>query len=109
MYEVLRTTAFSNWLAALEDRTGRIAVLSRLDRLALGNVGDTKAVGAGVSELRIDVGPGYRVYFMRVGARVYVVLAGGAKRTQAADIKRAVVMATELKAASPSGAARRSR
>ena len=109
MYEVLRTAAFSNWLAALEDRKGRTAVLSRLDRLALGNVGDSKAVGAGVSELRIDVGPGYRVYFTRVGARIYVVLAGGAKRTQAADITSAINMATELKAASQSGAARRSK
>ena len=109
MYEVLRTAAFSNWLAALEDRKGRTAVLSRLDRLALGNTGDSKTVGAGVSELRIAVGPGYRVYFTRVGAQIYVVLAGGAKRTQAADITRAIKMATELKSASPPGAARRSR
>ena len=109
MYEVLRTAAFSNWLAALEDRKARTAVLSRLDRLALGNAGDSKSVGAGVSEMRIDVGPGYRVYFTRVGAQIYVVLAGGDKRTQAADIKSAIKMATELKAPPPGGAARRSK
>ena len=73
----------------------RIAV--RIDRLALGNPGDVKPVGSGVSEMRIDYGPGYRVYFIQRGAMVIVILCGGDKRTQAADIKRAIKIAADWK------------
>ena len=76
----------------------RAATLTRLARLALGNPGDTKPVGSGVSELRIDVGPGYPAYYMRGGEPIYLMLAGGDKSTQAKDIRRAIEMATALKA-----------
>lgn len=99
MFEVRQTAAFSLWLSALADPISRAAVLTRLGRLALGNHGDAKPVGSGVSELRIDVGPGYRLYYMRAGETVYLMLGGGDKSTQAADIKRATAMASEFKAA----------
>lgn len=70
-------------------------IVARLDRLALGNPGDVKPVGSGVSELRIDYGPGYRVYFMQRGPIVIVLLCGGDKRTQATDIKRAMAIAKD--------------
>ena len=73
----------------------RIAV--RIDRLALGNPGDVKPVGSGISEMRIDYGPGYRVYFMQLGLAVVVILCGGDKKTQAADIKRAIKIAADWK------------
>jgi len=73
----------------------RIAV--RIDRLALGNPGDVKPVGSGISEMRIDYGPGYRVYFMQRGLAVVVILCGGDKKTQAADIKRAIKIAADWK------------
>ncbi len=98
MFEVRQTAAFSIWLAALADPIARAAVLTRLGRLALGNPGDVGSVGSGVSELRIDIGPGYRLYYMRAGEAVYLMLGGGDKSTQAADIKRVIAMATELKA-----------
>lgn len=72
-------------------------MLSRIDRLSEGNPGDVKPVGSGISELRIDFGPGYRVYFMKSGLLVIVLLAGGDKRTQQADIKRAVKIAKDWK------------
>lgn len=98
MFEVRRTAAFSAWLDSLSDRLGRAAVLTRLARLTLGNPGDARPVGSGVSELRIDVGPGYRVYYLRAGQAVYLVLGGGDKSTQVADIRRAVEMAEALRA-----------
>jgi putative addiction module killer protein len=80
---------FTAWLARLRDRQAKARVLVRIDRLETGNFGDTKALGGGVHELRIDWGPGYRVYIGRAGDRVAVLLAAGDKRTQAADVKRA--------------------
>jgi putative addiction module killer protein len=81
----------------LKDRQARLRVLSRVDRLSEGNPGDVKPVGGGISELRIDFGPGYRVYFMKRGPLVIVLLAGGDKRTQPADIKRAIKIAKDWK------------
>lgn len=72
-------------------------IAARIDRLALGNPGDVKPVGSGISEMRIDYGPGYRVYFLQRGSVVIVILCGGDKRTQAADIKRAIKIAADWK------------
>jgi len=80
----------------LLDIHARARVLVRIDRLAAGNPGDVKPVGEGVSELRIDYGPGYRVYFKKIGRTIIILLAGGDKRTQAADIKTALRLAHNL-------------
>ncbi|MBS1183040.1 MAG: toxin, RelE family protein [Proteobacteria bacterium] len=93
MIEICQTERFEAWLVGLADRQARSRVLVRIDRLALGNPGDVKPVGQGVSELRIDYGPGYRVYFVRRGAQLIVLLAGGDKRTQAKDIEEAIALA----------------
>ena len=97
MFEVRRTAEFSAWLAALADIKARAAILARLGRLGLGNPGDVKPVGAGVSELRIDIGPGYHAYYMRMGQQVLVMLGGGDKASQAQDIRRALKMADALR------------
>jgi len=81
----------TEWLAGLKDIRARARILARMDRLAVGNFGDCKAIRDGVSELRIDYGPGYRVYFGKVGKRIVLLLCGGDKRTQEADIERAVM------------------
>lgn len=109
MFEVRQTAEFSRWLAALSDPVGRAAVLTRLVRLGLGNAGDAKPVGAGVWELRIDVGPGYRAYYMRVDEQVYLMLCAGAKRSQRKDIARAIRIASELKSAARAKKARKSK
>lgn len=109
MFEVRQTAEFSRWLAALSDPVGRAAVLTRLGRLGLGNAGDAKPIGAGVSELRIDVGPGYRAYYMRAGEKVYLMLGGGDKSSQAKDVARAITMATELKSAARAKKARKAK
>ena len=80
---------FSDWLRNLKDRSARVRIRVRLDRLSLGNFGDCKALGSGLHELRIDLGPGYRVYFGRVGNRIVLLLCGGSKRSQTRDIDRA--------------------
>jgi putative addiction module killer protein len=87
---------FTAWLNALADAAVRGVVLARLKRLELGLAGDVKSVGGGVSELRIHVGAGWRVYFVRRGAQVIVLLAGGSKRTQDADVRRAKALAALL-------------
>ena len=84
-----RHQPFTEWLERLADRQARARIRARLDRVALGNLGDSKAVGKGVSELRIDWGPGYRVYFARVENVVLLLLCGGDKTTQQKDIQRA--------------------
>lgn len=94
---VLRTSVFDAWLSGLRDRTAQKHILSRLARLALGHWGDYKAVGGEVLELRIHVGPGYRVYCWREGATVVVALAGGDKSTQPKDIAAARAMVVALK------------
>jgi putative addiction module killer protein len=96
MIEVRQTVEFSAWLDALRDERARVRITDRLVRVQAGNFGDVKPAGEGVSELRIDYGPGYRVYFVRRGPIVIVLLCGGDKRTQNADIKRAKRMAREL-------------
>ena len=80
----------------MRDIRARARILVRIERLSLGNPGDVKPVGEGVSEMRIDYGPGYRVYFKKIGQRVVVLLAGGDKRTQAKDIKSALRLAQNL-------------
>ena len=79
-------TPFSDWLRKMSDRDARVRIRVRLDRMSLGSFGDSKALGGGLHELRIDHGPGYRVYFGRVGDRVVLLLCGGSKKTQARDI-----------------------
>lgn len=96
MYQLQQTEVFSKWLSALRDIRAKARILARLDAARLGNLGDSKAVGGGVSEMRIDVGAGYRVYFIRRQAIVILVLCGGDKTTQAKDISRAKVMARQL-------------
>jgi putative addiction module killer protein len=94
--EVRQTTEYSDWFAGLRDRVAKARIDIRVRRLSLGNPGDVKPVGDGVSELRIDYGPGYRVYFVQQGAVVIVLLAGGDKSTQDSDIKAAKRRAREL-------------
>ena len=95
MRELVKSATFDRWLSGLKDSRARARIAARLDRLALGNPGDAKPVGAGVSELRIDYGPGYRVYFMQRGPVVIVLLCGGDKRTQSTDIKQAIAIAKD--------------
>jgi putative addiction module killer protein len=97
IFEVRRTAEVSGWLDSLESPLVRAAILTRLIRLGLGNPGDVKAVGSGVSELRVDIGPGYRVYYLRIGAQAYLVVGGGDKSTQVQDIERAIAVASQLR------------
>ena|ERR1043166_5434116 len=94
--EVRKTRQFSTWIDGLADLVGRAKILVPMERLAAGNPGKARPVGSGVSELRIDFGPGYRVYFCRQGKAVVVLLAGGDKSTQSADIRMALQLAEEL-------------
>jgi putative addiction module killer protein len=87
--EFKQTETFRKWRTRLKDGRARVLIASRLDRLAFGNAGDVKPVGLGISELRIDYGPGYRVYFMRRGSEIIILLCGGGKSTQAEDIRTA--------------------
>jgi putative addiction module killer protein len=96
MFEICKTNTFVQWLDELPDIQARARVLARIKRLEDGNAGDVKPVGEGVSEIRINYGPGYRVYFVRRGHQVIVLLAGGTKRTQSADIRTALRLARNL-------------
>jgi putative addiction module killer protein len=96
MIEVCETEVFSKWLRRLRDRRGRRAIVVRIQRLALGNAGDVKPVGHGVSELRVSHGPGYRVYFVTRSEVVILLLCGGDKSSQDADIAKAHAMAEEF-------------
>ena len=96
MIEVRKTETFAKWLDGLKDIRARARILVRIERLAAGNPGDVKPVGGGVSELRIDYGPGYRVYYKKHGRQVVILLAGGDKRTQSKDIKTALRLAENL-------------
>ncbi|MFZ5723399.1 MAG: type II toxin-antitoxin system RelE/ParE family toxin [Pseudomonadota bacterium] len=96
MVEVRTTEDFSRWLAGLRDHQARARIEVRIRRLTLGNPGDVRAVGEGICEMRIDHGPGYRVYFVRHGSTVYLLLAGGDKSTQPEDIARAIRLARNL-------------
>ena len=89
MLELKQTETFRKWRIRLRDEKTRGLIASRLDRLAYGNAGDVKPVGQGISELRIDYGPGYRIYFQKRGGSIVLLLCGGDKSTQARDIKTA--------------------
>ena len=89
MIEVRQTEIFAQWFAGLRDSRARMRINARIRRLSLGNPGDVKPVGEGVSEMRTDYGPGYRVYFIRRGEALIVLLVGGDKRTQERDIATA--------------------
>ncbi len=93
--ELIKTGEFDKWLRSLRDRNAVVRIAARLDRMAVGNAGDVKALGGGLSELRIDYGPGYRVYFMQRGPIIVVLLCGGDKSTQDKDIKRAKKLAED--------------
>jgi putative addiction module killer protein len=94
--QIRKTDTFAQWLDGLRDVRARARVQVRIERLAAGNAGDAEPVGEGVSELRINYGPGYRVYFKKHGREVVILLAGGDKRTQSADIKTALRLGRNL-------------
>ncbi len=96
MVAIRKTETFARWLDDLSDIRARARVQARIERLAAGLAGDVKPVGEGVCEMRIDYGPGYRVYFMKRGRDIVILLAGGDKRTQSADIKTALRLARNL-------------
>ena len=96
MIEIRKTLAFSSWMEGLRDHRARAKIAARVDRLALGNLGDVEPVGEGVSELRLHYGPGYRIYFVRRGRALIVLLCGGDKSTQAKDIKKAKELAVDV-------------
>ena len=96
MLEIRKTDVFAKWVDALRDVNARARILVRVERLAAGNPGNVKPVGEGVSELRIDYGPGYRIYFAQRGRELIVLLAAGDKRTQDKDIKMALELARDL-------------
>lgn len=93
----LRTSEFDSWLAGLKDKVGRARILHRIRAAEHGNFGDCESVGGGVQEMRIHVGPGYRVYFTRRESVTYLLLLGGDKFSQKRDIRRAIALAKELK------------
>jgi putative addiction module killer protein len=96
MMEVRRTEVFNNWFERLRDVRAKARIALRIDRLEDGNPGDVKPVGSGISEMRINEGPGYRIYFVRRGDVVVVLLCGGDKSTQDKDIRKAQELAGEL-------------
>lgn len=96
MFEIRKTDVYARWLESVRDARTRARILVRIERLAAGNPGDVKPVGEGVSELRIDHGPGYRVYYKKQGQRIVVLLAGGEKRSQTNDIRTALRLARNL-------------
>lgn len=97
MMQIRQTEHYARWFAALRDRLARARIDIRIRRLSLGLSGDVKALGAGVSELRIDHGPGYRIYFVQRGSDIIVLLAGGDKSSQAQDIRTAKELAVIVK------------
>jgi putative addiction module killer protein len=90
--EIRQTEEYSSWFERLRDRIAKTRILIRLRRVSLGHFGDVKPVGEGVSELRVDYGAGYRVYFIQRGKTLVVLLAGGDKRTQPRDIQKAITL-----------------
>ncbi len=92
MVEIIQSDVFKGWFAGLRDGQAKMRILARIRRLSLGNPGDVKPVQKGISEMRIDYGPGYRLYYIRRGPLLIVLLCGGDKRTQDADIRRAIEM-----------------
>lgn len=96
MIIIRQTESYRRWFAKLKDSRAQAKIDIRIRRLSLGNAGDVKSVGSGISELRIDYGPGYRVYYIQIDKQIVVLLAGGDKSTQKNDIARAKEMAAEL-------------
>lgn len=96
MIEIRQTEYFIKWFEKFKDRKARAKIAVRIRRVSLGNLGDVKSVGSGISELRIDYGPGYRVYFTQRGSQLIILLAGGDKTTQVNDIKKAKQLALEI-------------
>lgn len=96
MVEIRQTEVYERWFSRLRDRRARVRIDIRIRRLSLGNPGDVRSVGEGVSEMRIDYGPGYRVYYVRRGDTVVVLLAGGDKGSQERDIETALDLARGL-------------
>ncbi len=96
MPAIFTTPVFDTWFTGLRDRRAAARIQARIDRAESGNLGDCKPVGEGVSEMRIDYGPGYRVYFLRRGSDVVILLVGGGKATQVKDIERAKELAKQV-------------
>lgn len=96
MYNVQQTQKFSQWLTKLKDMRARIAIVRRVERAQSGNLGDVKSVGESVYEMRIDMGPGYRLYYTMCGDKLIILLVGGDKSTQQRDIEKAIEMAKEI-------------
>ena len=96
MIEIRQTEIFSKWFATLRDIRARARIQTRIDRLEAGNAGDVRSVGEGVSEMKIDYGPGYRVYYIQRGDTLIILLAGGDKKSQAKDIRKALSIAEQL-------------
>jgi putative addiction module killer protein len=96
MIEVRRTETFSDWLHRLKDANAAVRIVGRIRRMEQGNPGDARSVGKGVVEMRIDYGPGYRIYYVPRGADIVILLCGGDKRTQRQDIKQAQSLAEKL-------------
>ena len=94
---IRKTERFNKWLITLRDTQARAQVLARLARFEQGQAGDARSVGGGVLELRIHTGPGYRVYYTRIGARVVLLLAGGDKSTQSRDVSQAKALAASIR------------
>lgn len=98
IFQLAETGAFHHWLGSLADRRAKARIIDRIKRASNGNFGDAKPVGSGVSEMRIDYGPGYRVYFFRRGKELVILLCGGDKKSQKADIAQAMRMKKEIEA-----------
>lgn len=96
MIEIRKTEKFGTWIVGLQDIHARARILARIERLPAGNPGDVQPVGEGVSEMRIDYGPGYRVHFKKIGQKAVILLAGGDKNTQSKDIKTALRLLRNL-------------
>lgn len=97
MNTIDRTAEFNDWLTGLADRVAKLRIARRIEAAEAGNFGDCAPVGEGVSEMRVHYGPGYRVYFTRIGRTVYLLLSGGDKSSQGRDIARALEMARSLR------------
>ncbi|MDR1218360.1 MAG: type II toxin-antitoxin system RelE/ParE family toxin [Treponema sp.] len=95
MKEIRQTDSFEKWFKNLKDRVGKALIIKQIDRLAKGNPGDNRFVG-GISEMRIDCGPGYRVYYKDAGNEIIILLCGGDKSTQGRDIEKAKELAKEI-------------
>ena len=95
MFTIKQTESFTKWFSGLRDARAKARIIMRMDRVRAGNLGDVKSVGVGVSEMRVDVGPGYRIYYTRRDKTILLLLCGGDKSTQPRDIKRAIALAQE--------------